>query len=132
MDFSLLQACILNSLFLILFYVVISNNFLGRMFALQNCFCCYVQGIESEAGSPVDMAKTYMRSLPPWKSPSFSGVGFKTPRPSGMRHYKDETSYENSDNSLTLSKVLFSSNLFYRVKLMLFAEEIHLVRRSNG
>ncbi|KAJ6831829.1 protein KAKU4 isoform X2 [Iris pallida] len=42
--------------------------------------------IEGEQGSPVDMAKSYMQSLPPWRSPSLSSTGFKTPPSNGTQH----------------------------------------------
>ncbi|KAL0919893.1 hypothetical protein M5K25_012018 [Dendrobium thyrsiflorum] len=35
-------------------------------------------GFEDGAGSPIEMAKSYMQSLPPWRSPSFSTNGFMT------------------------------------------------------
>ncbi|XP_020264667.1 protein KAKU4 isoform X2 [Asparagus officinalis] len=68
--------------------------------------------IESEAGSPVDMAKSYMRSLPPWRSPAFSGIGFRTPPPYGIRRYQDEASYITSDYSLNLAKGSKRGRLF--------------------
>ncbi|KAI3990573.1 hypothetical protein MKX01_022873 [Papaver californicum] len=46
---------------------------------------------EGEVGSPVLMAKTYMRSRPPWASPSSSLVGFRTPSPIRMHLVKEET-----------------------------------------
>ncbi|PKA57580.1 hypothetical protein AXF42_Ash018555 [Apostasia shenzhenica] len=37
-------------------------------------------GFDAGGGSPIDMAKSYMQSLPPWRSPYFSTVGFRTPQ----------------------------------------------------
>lgn len=47
-----------------------------------------------------------MRSLPPWKSPSLSSIGFKTPPPSWMHLYKDETTDATLNHFLSSSKVL--------------------------
>ncbi|XP_020698961.1 uncharacterized protein LOC110111414 isoform X1 [Dendrobium catenatum] len=38
---------------------------------------------DGDDGSPIEMAKAYMQSLPPWRSPSFSTVGLKNPPSSG-------------------------------------------------
>ena len=40
-----------------------------------------MQVIDSDMGSPVDLAKSYMQSLPPWQSP-FSGSQKFNPSPS--------------------------------------------------
>ena len=37
-----------------------------------------MQGFNSDMGSPVDLAKSYMRSLPPWQSPFLAGQRFNT------------------------------------------------------
>ncbi|XP_017700927.2 protein KAKU4-like isoform X2 [Phoenix dactylifera] len=68
-------------------------------------------GIESESSSPIDLAKSYMRSLPPWQSPSRSSIGFKTPPPSRMHLYKDENTYATLNLSLSSSKVLKRNSL---------------------
>ncbi|XP_010914176.1 uncharacterized protein [Elaeis guineensis] len=68
-------------------------------------------GIENESGSPLDLAKTYMRSLPPWKSPSLSSIGFKTPPPSWMHLYKDESTDATLNHFLSSSKVLKRNSL---------------------
>ncbi|KAJ9702175.1 hypothetical protein PVL29_004085 [Vitis rotundifolia] len=59
---------------------------------------------EGEAGSPVDMAKSYMRTRPPWASPSMSNE-LKTPSPTGMHLFKEETPYSLGRNSLSSSKL---------------------------
>ncbi|XP_008810009.1 uncharacterized protein LOC103721530 isoform X2 [Phoenix dactylifera] len=68
-------------------------------------------GIESETSSPVDLAKSYMCSLPPWKSPSLSSTGFKTPPPSRMHLYKDEPTCAALNYSWSSSKVLKRGSL---------------------
>jgi hypothetical protein len=48
-----------------------------------------MQGFYSDMGSPVDLAKSYMQSLPPWQSPFLSGQRFNTSS-GGVRIYDDE------------------------------------------
>ncbi|KAI3842014.1 hypothetical protein MKX03_023001 [Papaver bracteatum] len=62
----------------------------------------YINVTDGEVGSPVLMAKTYMRSRPPWASPSSSHVGFRTPSPIRMPLVKEETPI--SDRSVFSSK----------------------------
>ncbi|XP_026457671.1 protein KAKU4-like isoform X2 [Papaver somniferum] len=62
----------------------------------------YIDVTEGEVGSPVLMAKTYMRSRPPWASPSSSHVGFRTPSPIRIPLVKEETPI--SDRSVFSSK----------------------------
>ncbi|CAM0902107.1 unnamed protein product [Alopecurus aequalis] len=40
--------------------------------------------VEVDKGSPVDVAKSYMQSLPPWQSPILGSRKFKTPPSSGV------------------------------------------------
>lgn len=61
---------------------------------------------DEEMGSPVDVAKSYMRARPPWASPS-TDVEFKSPSPLGLQLFKEETSYSISGNPLSSSKVPF-------------------------
>ncbi|XP_038711395.1 protein KAKU4-like isoform X2 [Tripterygium wilfordii] len=61
------------------------------------------QVIGSEVGSPVDMAKSYMQSRPPWASQSSNH--FKSPLPLAVQLFKEETSYSVGGNSVSLSKV---------------------------
>ena len=58
-------------------------------------------------GSPVDVAKSYMRARPPWASPSTNNFDFKSPSPLGLQLFKEETSYLISGNPLSSSKVPF-------------------------
>ncbi|KAG0473513.1 hypothetical protein HPP92_015370 [Vanilla planifolia] len=50
-------------------------------------------------GSPIEVAKSYMQALPPWRSPSFSNVSFKTRPPIGKH-----SSYDMGSNLLPTSK----------------------------
>ncbi|XP_022729032.1 protein KAKU4 isoform X2 [Durio zibethinus] len=61
-------------------------------------------GFEGEAGSPVDMAKSYMQTRPPWASPSTKNIEFRSPLPAGLPLFKEETPYSIGGNSLFLSK----------------------------
>ncbi|KAL0922119.1 hypothetical protein M5K25_006081 [Dendrobium thyrsiflorum] len=71
---------------------------------------------DGDDGSPIEMAKAYMQSLPPWRSPSFSTVGFKKTPSSGKlscsvdthllqaskikkRDYVSITSWDSKENS---------------------------------
>ncbi|XP_023536154.1 protein KAKU4-like [Cucurbita pepo subsp. pepo] len=60
---------------------------------------------DEEMGSPVDVAKSYMRARPPWASPSTNNFDFKSPSPLGLQLFKEETSYLISGNPLSSSKV---------------------------
>ncbi|XP_039142232.1 uncharacterized protein LOC120279372 isoform X2 [Dioscorea cayenensis subsp. rotundata] len=62
--------------------------------------------IASEVGSPVDVAKTYMRCLPPWQSSPLSDIGFKTPPSSGGHLVKDETCHATYNQSFPSLKGL--------------------------
>lgn len=59
-----------------------------------------------DEGSPVDVAKSYMRTRPPWASPSIDHPNSKTP--SGVQLFKEETPYLLGNNSTPSSKVLFN------------------------
>ncbi|KAL2346837.1 hypothetical protein Fmac_000837 [Flemingia macrophylla] len=50
-----------------------------------------------DEGSPVDVAKSYMRSRPPWASPSIDHTRPRTP--SGIQLFKEETPYLFGNNS---------------------------------
>ncbi|KAG9157080.1 hypothetical protein Leryth_009114, partial [Lithospermum erythrorhizon] len=45
----------------------------------SSLYSTMIQHIESEAGSPADMAKSYMRARPPWASPSTEHFELRTP-----------------------------------------------------
>lgn len=73
------------------------------------------QVTEVEVGSPVDMARSYMRGLPPWASPSANHIEFKSLSPIGIRLYKEETPYSIGGNSASSSKVPFPFILYILV-----------------
>ncbi|XP_050218911.1 protein KAKU4 isoform X2 [Mercurialis annua] len=60
---------------------------------------------ESDVGSPIDMAKSYMQARPPWASPSMSNIQSRSP----SVVFKEETSCLFSDNSLSASKLIRNS-----------------------
>lgn len=67
-------------------------------------FVTLAHSVEGEAGSPVDMAKTYMRTRPPWASPSTNNIEFRSPSPLGVPLFKEETPYSFGGKYLSSSK----------------------------
>ncbi|KAJ0089752.1 hypothetical protein Patl1_12693 [Pistacia atlantica] len=65
-------------------------------------------GSDGEAGSPVDVAKSYMRTRPPWTSPSGNRTEYQLPSPTRIQLFKDETPYSIGFSSLS-SKVKWDS-----------------------
>lgn len=69
-----------------------------------------------DEGSPVDVAKSYMRARPPWASPSIDHT--KSPTLAGIQLFKEETPHLFGGNSMPSSKVpfdeLFLKSCFYR------------------
>ncbi|KAG8043770.1 hypothetical protein GUJ93_ZPchr0458g22846 [Zizania palustris] len=59
-------------------------------------------GLESDMGSPVDLAKSYMQSLPSWQSPFLGSQKIKTPPSTRLHIYDDE---RKSKYSISSSKV---------------------------
>uniref|UniRef100_A0ACD5UGL9 Uncharacterized protein n=1 Tax=Avena sativa TaxID=4498 RepID=A0ACD5UGL9_AVESA len=57
--------------------------------------------IEDDKGSPVDVAKSYMQSLPPWQSPFLGSRKFRTPSSSGVHIHV----YERKSKLFSPSKV---------------------------
>ncbi|GAU28188.1 hypothetical protein TSUD_313470 [Trifolium subterraneum] len=55
-----------------------------------------------DEGSPVDVAKSYMRSRPPWSSPSVDHT--KPPTPAGIQLFKEETPHLFGGNSTSSLK----------------------------
>ncbi|KAF0890681.1 hypothetical protein E2562_004189 [Oryza meyeriana var. granulata] len=80
-------------------------------------------GLESDMGSPVDLAKSYMQSLPPWQSPFLGSKKFKTPPSAGLHIYDDEG---KSKYSLFSSKVTTKEDY-----LSNFWENLEESRRSR-
>ncbi|XP_022982018.1 protein KAKU4-like isoform X2 [Cucurbita maxima] len=60
---------------------------------------------DEETGSLVDVAKSYMRERPIWASPSVNNFEFKSPSPSRLQLFKEETSFSVSGNPLSSSKI---------------------------
>ncbi|XP_019437651.1 PREDICTED: protein KAKU4-like isoform X2 [Lupinus angustifolius] len=60
------------------------------------------QALKDE-GSPVDLAKSYMRTLPPWSSPSLQHI--KPPMPTGIQLFKEEEPHLFGGNSTLPSKL---------------------------
>ncbi|KAF9616192.1 hypothetical protein IFM89_028968, partial [Coptis chinensis] len=54
---------------------------------------------EGESGSPVLMAKSYMKSRPPWASPTIGRIGFQSSSPIGTHLLKEETPYSGLKRS---------------------------------
>ncbi|KAE8687503.1 COP9-signalosome 5B [Hibiscus syriacus] len=75
-------------------------------------FFTSAHSIEGEAGSPVDMAKTYMRTRPPWASPAMNNIEFRSPRPFGVPLFKEETPYSIGGKYSSSSKVLLDAYSF--------------------
>lgn len=62
--------------------------------------------MESGAGSPVDMARSYMRERPPWASPTEHDES-RTPLIATMKLFKERTPYSVTEDVLSSSKVQF-------------------------
>ena len=60
-----------------------------------------LQYLGGEVGSPVELAKSYMQSLPPWRCPSWN-----TQMCNACQIYKDETSNSTTNYLFSSSKVL--------------------------
>ncbi|KAM1224701.1 hypothetical protein ACFX2G_044513 [Malus domestica] len=65
----------------------------------------FPQGGEDEGGSPVDVAKVYMRARPPWASPSIKHGELRSPSSIGMQLFNEETPYSTVGNSVSTSKL---------------------------
>ncbi|XP_011031358.1 PREDICTED: uncharacterized protein LOC105130507 isoform X2 [Populus euphratica] len=60
---------------------------------------------EGETGSPVDLAKTYMRERPPWASPSTDHIQLQSPPSMGKELFVESTPFSVSGRSLSQSKL---------------------------
>ncbi|XLR53560.1 hypothetical protein HN51_021821, partial [Arachis hypogaea] len=58
--------------------------------------------VPTDEGSPVDVAKSYMHSLPPWASPSLDHI--KPPTLVGIQLFKEQTPHLFGGNSTSSSK----------------------------
>ncbi|GAB2215869.1 hypothetical protein Drorol1_Dr00020274 [Drosera rotundifolia] len=83
------------------------------------------QATESELGSPIDVAKSYMQARPPWASPSLKDVEFRTPSPSLLRQSFDEPPISILGSSLRLPELKRSAIATGAWNIM---EEIRKVR----
>lgn len=61
--------------------------------------------IEAEAGSPVDVARSYMKNKPPWASPK-EHVELRTPLTTTTKLFKEGTPY-SANHEFSSSKVRF-------------------------
>ena len=71
-----------------------------------------LQDFGVEEGSPVDVAKSYMRSLSPWRSPSLGNIHFEKSPSIEMHLFKDETLSATPNYSMPSFKVLCIACLF--------------------
>ncbi|XP_062021588.1 protein KAKU4 [Rosa rugosa] len=60
----------------------------------------FPQGAEDDGGSPVDVAKLYMRALPPWASPSNQHGELRSTSPLGLQLFNEETPYSIGGTSV--------------------------------
>lgn len=81
---------------------------------------------EGELGSPVDMAKSYMQTRPPWASPSANHIECGSPSPTGIQLFKEETPYSTGYTSFTSSKVFLFFSFF--LMYILWFHSISLLR----
>lgn len=66
------------------------------------CHLFFTMKVESGGGSPVDVARSYMKDRPLWTSP-----GISTPLTATMKLFKEGTSYSIGHDSTSTSKVHF-------------------------
>ncbi|KAF8110847.1 hypothetical protein N665_0078s0041 [Sinapis alba] len=60
---------------------------------------------EDGCGSPVDVAKSYMRARLPWGSPAVNNSEFQSPSPAGMQLLKEGTPFSYSAGNFSSSKL---------------------------
>ncbi|KAJ8763834.1 hypothetical protein K2173_003616 [Erythroxylum novogranatense] len=60
---------------------------------------------DNEEGSPVDLAKCYMQSRPPWASPSLNHTQCSSASPTGVHLFKESTLFLLGSNSASTSKL---------------------------
>ncbi|XP_034928153.1 uncharacterized protein [Populus alba] len=64
---------------------------------------------EEEAGSPVDLAKSYMQDRPLWASPSTNHIQLQSPSSMGKELFKEATAFSVGSKSLSPSKLNWDS-----------------------
>lgn len=62
--------------------------------------------MDDSLGSPVEMAKSYMKVRPPWASPAVDTSGLRTPSQMKAKLFDEGTPYTVSGDSLSSLKVL--------------------------
>lgn len=70
-----------------------------------------LQHVKGDMTAPMDMAKSYMQSRPPWRPLSLNNIEFRTPPPIGTHHYMDEKSHSVACYSLPSTKELKRNSL---------------------
>ncbi|KAF9661972.1 hypothetical protein SADUNF_Sadunf18G0004900 [Salix dunnii] len=65
--------------------------------------------IEGEAGSPVDLAKSYMQAHPLWASPPTNHIQLQSPSSMGKELFKEATPFSVGGKSLSPSKLNWDS-----------------------
>lgn len=66
-----------------------------------------IKQVESGVGSPVEVARSYMKEKAPWASPT-KHVEFRSPLTTRMKLFKEGTPYSLNHDYLSSSKVHFS------------------------
>lgn len=74
-----------------------SDNTLGGLSSL-------VKNVDDTLGSPVEMAKSYMKVRPPWTSPAVDHSGLRTPSQLKAKLFEEGTPYTVSGDSLSSLK----------------------------
>ncbi|XP_062226978.1 protein KAKU4-like isoform X2 [Phragmites australis] len=71
----------------------------------------FSSGFDSDMGSPVDLAKSYMQSLPPRQSPYLGSQKFNTSPSGGIHFYDDEgkSKYSISSSKVTMKEDYLSN-----------------------
>ncbi|RWW39497.1 hypothetical protein BHE74_00055173 [Ensete ventricosum] len=76
--------------------------------------------VHDKVVSPVDLAKTYMRSLPFWKSPCSVSSGLKMPVPSKVDFGTDDSTRTTTSHCLPPFKVLVIGQIIIgKMKIMI-------------
>ncbi|KAG8375334.1 hypothetical protein BUALT_Bualt10G0089400 [Buddleja alternifolia] len=80
-----------------------SSSVIGLAHVTCNLNSADPKHLESKGGSPVDVARSYMKDRPVWASPT-KNVELRTPLATTMKLFKEGTSYSVGHNSLSSSK----------------------------
>jgi len=74
--------------------------------------------VDDTFGSPVEMAKSYMKVRPPWASPAVDNSGLRTPSQMKAKLFDEEAPYSVSGDSLSSLKVL-------KISILLLLQAVH-------